>query len=113
MKGAAIARAHHETRIRFLLAAEINHGVGDGRIFLHLISAGPEKQVAGLEVLELKGVIVTTDNRLEFAGFTNPGVLAARIAGDVLDAVLFQNVIDKPGAIQTAVRRVSRAVLII
>ena len=109
----AVARSDHYAVARVLLPSHINHDVCDRRIAFNCIGASPEQQIARLEVIELKRVLLLTHHRLEFAGPSQPDVLLAGIAGHIFNAVLFENEIDKARAVHPTVGRIGRAVFVI
>jgi len=80
--------------------------VGDRRVSLNRIGPGPEKKIARAQIVELVGIVTLTQNRFEGMGPAQPVVLFGGIARHIGDAILFQDKINKTGAIHPAGRRI-------
>ena len=110
---ASIACAYHDPISGLLFAAKVDHGMRNWRIALNRISAGPEKQVAGLEILEFKRIVLHAQDRLELAGPTEPNILLARIARNAGDVILLEHIINESRAIHAAIGWIRRAIFVI
>ena len=108
-----VTRAHHNSLIRSFFAAEINHGVGDGRVALDVVGPGPKKKIPGDKLVQLEGVLLATVDRLEIPGFTQPDILLARIARHGGNAILCQDVKNETGAIHPAIRGIGRPIFVV
>ncbi len=94
------------------LAAEINHRVRNIGVPVDAVSAGPKKQITGLERVELESVVAMREHGLEISTFAHPNILFACIARHVLDAGLRKHVINEARAIHSAVCRIGRAIFV-
>src|SRR2546423_12937347 len=110
---AAVTRPDHHAIPAFLFATEINHRVRNGRVAVDRIRAGPEKEIAGLQIFQLERIVPAANHRFEFSGATQPDVLRTRITRYIADAILAKYKIHKPGAIHSAVGRIVRTVFVI
>ena len=108
----AVACPNHDTLVRRLFPAQINHGVRYRRVTINLVSARPKQKIARFERVQLERVLAPAKNRLELSRFADPDVLFARVARHVRHPALGQNIINEPGTIHSALCRISRAILI-
>jgi len=99
--------------VRPLFPAEVNHRVRNRGVALDVVSAGPEKQVAWLQLIELKRVFMTAVDRPEGPGFPKPDILSAGIARHIAQSILRQDVENEPGAIHPATSRIGRTIFVI
>jgi hypothetical protein len=108
-----VAGADHDAISGFLFATKINHRMCDRRIALDRISARPEKQIAGFEIVQFERVIFLAHDRLECFRVAQPGILFARITRNIADIILLEHIIDESRAIHSAAGGIGRAVLVI
>ena len=76
------------TRVPLSSRTEVEHDVARWDVALRLVGARPKHQIAGQEFLELKPVGLLAHDGEKLAGLPRPNVLAARIARDIVEAVL-------------------------
>ena len=111
-EASTVARANHDPLVRRFFAAKINHDVCDRRITIDLVGASPEEKVARFQVIQFEGIVPAADDGGESIRFSQPGILAGGITRWIGDAILFQHIIDKSGAIHAAVRWVGGTIFV-
>jgi hypothetical protein len=84
----------------------------DGRIAVDTVGAAPEEQIARLERIEFKRILVTAQDRSEVSRLTHPDILLAGIARHVGKSVLTEHVVNETRAIHSAVFGIGRAITV-
>src|SRR5258708_21367521 len=74
----------------------------DRHVSIHLIGARPEHQVAGAKLLQLEGVAVSAQHRMEATVFANPEILVTRLARNIFVAGAGENIVNEPSAIHSS-----------
>jgi hypothetical protein len=108
-----VTGANHDPLPVAFFATQINHGMSDRRVALNAVGTSPEKEIAGYQFIKFEGVFSAAVYGFEGSRFTQPDILLARIARNITNSVLRQDIKDETGTIHPAIRGVGGTVLVI
>src|SRR5262249_41014466 len=104
--GTSVARTNHNPLLCCFFWPKINHGERIRGVGIDVVGFNPKKKVTELQIIELKGISVSTQHGIEISRFPQSDELMALGQGGFVNSVFGKNVVDKSRAIYAAVGRI-------